>query len=390
MVKKTTLLLTFLAVQFVLTASNASCVSSNFEKNNLKFDLCDIPAPDSFHVTRRGSTFIDIAWKPIYAGAVHTLFVFINTSTGNGCTWTPIDTFYNVSGSTFTVNNVAFDAECKFLLATNCASGEASINKAELFDKIIFEVTTAGRNPINPMPVPCTNINLTQHNWVGFSVSHLEDGQNISNLFEFRYTVEAGQKRLQIKRVFYPIPIVAVDYIQNWPTVNEPELAAPNPFEMVQYSTTGMLDRIGFVDLNVYFPFPAIDLCIAISDPKWDRSYRFKPLVANAVVEEESLGKQNRDKDINLVDFMLDSTEKVKIKNPFNKEINLFIDRQSNLERIIFITLFDLNGKKVFEKQFLSDANQLSIAVPSLPKGLYILNFTDKNSIQSFKVIKTE
>ncbi len=145
MEKRLQLILLFCAFQFATTPILRADESLPLENHSFKTDQCDAPAPDSFRVTSHGPNFIDLSWIQAWDGASHTLSVFTKNTIGE---WIPFGTFNNITGTSYTVNNIAFDADCKFLLATNCNSGEPSFHKVILYEKIILDVVIAGRTPI--------------------------------------------------------------------------------------------------------------------------------------------------------------------------------------------------------------------------------------------------
>ncbi|MFN0216715.1 MAG: fibronectin type III domain-containing protein, partial [Saprospiraceae bacterium] len=133
-------------------------------------EVCTAPAPDSFRITGIGGDFIALAWNPVWVGAIHTLEVLENDGTGG---WIPLDTFPDLPGGSFTVEGLNAGTEYRFILATNCASGETSEIKT-IIDGItlIVDLVINGRNPVSPVPIDCAALPLNK-NWVGFKVEYV-------------------------------------------------------------------------------------------------------------------------------------------------------------------------------------------------------------------------
>lgn len=81
------------------------------------------------------------------------------------------------------------------------------------------------------------------------------------------------------------------------------------------------------------------------------------------------------------------------IISPNPVENHLSIKFQENISQILSIELFDLNGKMIFTKQFLSLENNNSITLhlselSEIKSGLLILKIQGENFLETYKVIK--
>jgi Secretion system C-terminal sorting domain len=293
-----------------------------------------------------------------------------------------VDTFFNVPGTYFIVNNVPFEADTKFSLSTNCGNGETSSRVVIVFDKIILEVTTGGLVPINPQPFPCLNMNYVLKKWVGFKVSSTEFG-GTSNLFQFKLKQSNGTSTMQIKRVNYTNPIVAVDFDNRIPDIFDPELGAPNPFFIKKMTSTGLLAGIGSVLATLHPPF--VDLCKS-NDP-WNNSYIFTPMYANAVIEEQPIQEPSHGRGSTSTAY---GFEAIKVQSPFSETLNVIMNWSTKQEGCVNIRLLNMNGQIILEQKVKEPVEQFSIPVQEIPTGFYLLRLETMNTVQTYKVLKID
>ncbi len=184
-------------------------------RDQMHADVCNAPAPDSFHVTNRGSNSIDLSWIPAWDGATHTLIILTKTNTTD---WTPLDTLYNITGPSYTIYGITFQTECKIFIASNCSSGEPSSKQVFVLDKVILELVIGASAPVNPVEVECNQMDFSspENTWLGFRVSRDNEGDDLSNLFEFeithgKYPEILSDWKVKIKRYSADHPIVAAN-----------------------------------------------------------------------------------------------------------------------------------------------------------------------------------
>jgi hypothetical protein len=221
----------------------------------LKGGECAAPPPTNFRITSIGGNFIALAWIPVWLDATHTLEVFKNDGLGS---WIHLNTLHNVQDSSRTVDNLESGTEYRFVIATNCGSGEPSELKG-IIDGItlIVDLVIDGRRPAIPASVDCENIPLN-FDWVGFKIQYMLEGQRIENFFEF-VVVEGGGttnnffSKVEIRRTFRDNAIVAINPFEDWPTCDVPGLFdVGTPFRMARLINGGpSKELIGWIDLHL-------------------------------------------------------------------------------------------------------------------------------------------
>ena len=387
MVKRIPFVLIFVALQLCCSASIITSIVPSPENQTTKVLVCDAPPPDSFRITATNTETgtITLSWIPAWVGANHTLEVLKKATSG---TWVPENTFYNVPGSLYNVPNLLYGSEYRFKIATNCTSGEPSY-KTAIIDGIvlILDLVLAGRTPISPVIVEeCSTIDYLAHNWVGFKVASNTGGSNptVYNYFELGTSGDVGSQKVQIKRVIYGPRILASDEIFNFPKI-------PFPLKVMIFDKTFKVFELIGVNkytigyLTVYFNEinHTFKIC---KDPNhdWDNHYTFEMLTA--VSANGFLSPENSER----LDLTSKTSKNFTVQSPIKDRLNIFIAGIPLGKGSIMIQLLNLRGQTVFEQDFNSDSDKMSIPVAFLPAGLYILRIETAGQVQSIKIVKPE
>lgn len=331
---------------------------------------CNLPAPDSFQVSSRGPDFVTLSWIPIASGVSHTLQAFVKNADS---TWVQVSSIGNAMGTEHTFFDIPFDAECKFSIATNCGPDEPSIIKFFIEDKIILELSTGGRIPLNPVVVPCENMNYHTNKWVGCGIV----GHEQNNMFEIEITKTPGVTRVRIKRVAYASPIVAVNASNTYPTLQMDNLPTGNPIKFDRKISFGTLEDIGFIKITLYQQ-PIIDFCIDQTNHSWDNTYRYYPLVASQVLGEPLEGSDNKIKDENVplllgnVHFMSSENGGLLINKPVGQNVELF--------------LLDISGKILKNEQIENGGGTIYIKLTHKYSSPYFLLIKSETDCKIYKI----
>jgi len=382
MAKKILLTLLFCVTQLALCPVFATCKP---ELQCLQLDMCTAPAPDSFRITSIGGNFIALAWTPAWIGANHTLAVLENDGAGG---WMTFDTFHNVPGSSYTVEGLESGTEYRFILATNCPSGEPSELKT-IIDGIalILDLAIIGRNPNKPVAVDCSSIPLNA-NWVGFKVEYESSGISIANFFEF-VIVETNQtssnffSKVEIRRVFRDHPIVAIDPDEFWPTCDVSLI--PNvgtTFRMARLFGGGPnKEFIGWIDLYQNSS-SSINICPDYDHPDlpWKNAYKFTALVAPKA--SSMPGCSNRSENITT------SYADLKAQSPFDETLHVFFPASFPEGEKTSFRLLNTQGQVVLDKKIEMITSEIVLPIKTLAPGIYILQIEMGGEAHSLKVIK--
>lgn len=348
-------------------------------------ELCDAPPPDSFRVASRGPSIIVLAWNPAWDGATHMLTVLTKLDSVGGESWIPQDTFLNIPGSSFAINNAAFDTDYKFIIATICSSGETSIHQVILTPKIILELQTGGRIPVNPQISYCDGIILSDYEWVGFKVNRQNGSGVESNFFELKVLGDANFAQIQIKRGPDISVIYAVDELYKWPA---PTRYPDNPFPIIKFIEGTLIELIGEVEVTVDFETQfSAHLCSVSTSPPWNSAYDYTVYVADAVMPPPSeVVKVRSGRILTSNDYC-----KIKVQSPFSEVLNISFTAQSNqAQGSAKIRLFSTNGQPILDQQFDAPVEQLSLHVGSVPPGIYVLHVETDDEVKTMKVIKLD
>ena len=74
-----------------------------------------------------------------------------------------------------------------------------------------------------------------------------------------------------------------------------------------------------------------------------------------------------------------EANENIKIfPNPVSERLNI-LSNEKSFQKII---IFDISGKKVIEKSFLTETNQSEISTETLPSGQYFLRLEGDSRFQ--------
>ncbi len=372
-------------IQLVLVST---IFASGADNNHINGLTCDAPAPDSFRITNTTSNSISLAWQPALAGALHTLEV-LEKDPGGG--WEPIDTIFNLPGTSYTVSGLQFGQEYRFIIATNCQSGEPSVNTS-IIDGIvsIIELVLGGRTPINPtVHEGCPSIDYLAYNWVGFKIESLDGGalQSNHNYFEFKFNgLNGGLPKSLIKRVIYGPAIVAGDYLFVFPEDPIPqivEIQGSPVFRVFRIKGPNNINPIGVIELTLDQENHTVKFCKAIGEP-WNNNYIFSVQTAQKSGFSPTETDARFDTSFNMAYLQ------AKIQCPINDNLNIIFSTNQKDNGFVIIQLFDIKGTMVFESRFSSLLNEVSIPVESLPNGIYIIKIQTNYEVQTKKVIKSE
>lgn len=362
-----------------LFALNTPIIPDNLVQRT---ELCETPPPDSFHMTSAGAHFVSLAWEPIWVGAKHTLVVFEQMDSSTS--WAPLDTIHDVSGDSYTVENLKYGTKYRFAISTNCTNGEPSGLQAYTGPPsgLILDLVLNGRTPTDPTTVPpCSVIPFENFDWVGFRVATGLNLGSIANFFEFA----VGEDGVPlIKRVSYGPHIVATDLDGNFPQhlPNLPKIELQSwhflikRVDGVEPVTIGRL-RIAY---NPSVNPKTVQICM-VNLPPWSPGYSFTVHTA-----QSSTGMQpvlNFDRDAENILPM----GKFLVENPVGETLNIFPEADSSLPFPAKACLINITGQRVLCQTF-DNASHRSIPLSSLPSGPYILRIESPHGIQTLKVIK--
>ncbi len=348
---------------------------------------CELPAPDNFRVESRGYDFIDIAWSPVSAASLHTLFVYTRTDSTDA--WETFGTFNDLPGGSFSLEGVGFEHQCRLIIVTNCASGEPSSKQSVLeLDKIILDLTTPGRVPINPVVVDCHNIHVNDHEWVGFKVVEVVAGNQVAvnneHLFEFGMPSKGN---LQIRRVNQGGIIVAADDNYNYPNFPGETYPVHYPFLITKPLPNGAFQDIGRVSIILHGNKPLVDICIAPGPPKWNIiNYAFSALVAEKTEDRPKPMEETEEQQGKF--FRKNQLIQTKLNNPFAETLTLFIPEFVQEGGIFKLSMFNISGEIILEKQMTNVSGQISIETDKIMPGLYFVKVENDLSTKTIKAIK--
>ena len=278
-----------------------------------------------------------------------------------------------------------FELECKVEIATNCDSGELSLESSKLQDKIIVELTTGGRIPVNPQTISCTDIPIptSASGWIGFQV--IKTGLIPQNIFEIKVVpIDPTTTKIQIKRVYENNVVYASDN-QNF--VPPPTLQVDNPFKMILRTLNNDLD-IG--KISVTKNTTTVNLCQFISDPPWNNAFNF--IVMKSTIPNGMIAPSVFENTTNLQSPQFsDKPGFVNAQSPFCETLRVFFSEQSNyISQNATIRLLNSNGQIVMEEQIVPSFGQLSLPAQSIAPGIYFLQLEYEDETQTLKVVKIE
>ncbi len=379
-----------LSVAFA-TSLKASNAPISTRKDVLHSDYCNAPTPDSFRVESGGSTFATLAWSSAWVGADHTLKVYKKDENTNA--WDLINTFYNVSGTSFSVTGLQYRAHHRFVIATNCPSGETSELTSSIDHiNLILDLMVAGRNPVNPVPVQgvCPAINYQNFNWVGFVIRVSNNFTPTSTLYEFKAEYDnSGNLYPVIKRVQELGPIMGLgnplpfnDYV--YPKNPQPlivEIEGSTTFLVRHYIGESNYIPVGEVTVSLFEGFPnTIMFC---PNPNWNLAYELRPLTAQMANGLSPMGGNLLRK----TDLEIDL--EVKVQNPFQDFIQIFLPFTLTAEEPILIKIMSLEGQMLFQQEVNTLSETILVPTHSLANGLYLIRIETNQGVQMVKAIKS-
>jgi len=81
------------------------------------------------------------------------------------------------------------------------------------------------------------------------------------------------------------------------------------------------------------------------------------------------------------------SSELLIYPNPVSSgELNIYLGNSSSEQ--VGVSLFDLNGRTVFKKQYTPVNNEIKFNIDALSKGIYLLNINTRSSLMTYKIIR--
>ncbi len=376
MAKNLLLALLVSTLSFASTSIVAAFEATPSKNPILKSDECVAPPPDNFHVTRIGSSDVDLAWTPAWAGATHTIAVFFQDESS---AWTDWAIYYDIPGDSYTISGLT-PGSYKISNATNCTTGERSVFDSEITFKVI-ELSTAGRIPINPSPVSdCSMVNYLTHNWVGFRVKEIATGR--SNLFEFQME---GSVAL-VKRVFEN-QIVAVNSDGEFP-IGPQHLGIGSSFQIDDKSNPNEEQSIGFVKITQYGGnlLPFIGICKDVNNPpiQWKSNYEFTAFTAESAIVATPSGGSGTGQ--GLIRPRFDS--KFIAQSPFTNNLMVFVLNPLSEIDEATIYLLDSKGTVLLTQKLNMQSEEAFISTESILPGLYVLKIKSKQGVQTLKVLK--
>jgi hypothetical protein len=81
------------------------------------------------------------------------------------------------------------------------------------------------------------------------------------------------------------------------------------------------------------------------------------------------------------------SSELLIYPNPISSgDLNIYLGNSTSKK--VGVSLFDLNGRTVFKKQYSPVNNEIQFNVDALSKGIYLLNINTESSLMTYKIIR--
>lgn len=350
-------------------------------------DICEAPAPDSFRVENAGPNFVTLAWLPAWSGAEHTLKVYKHNEDLNA--WDLLDTINNVLGPFFTVNSLEYGSKYRFVIATNCTSGETSALSSSVDHiNLILDLTVAGLSPIDAIPVPglCPSINYQGYNWVGFVIKKFSEFRPKFTYYEFREGVDPdGLIYPVIMRVQDQGPVMALGKHNGWgsyifPTSpNQPlvRIVGGNTFLVRHYLNAVEYVTVGNVAVQLSESPKLVSFC---PEPGWNSDYQLIPLIVQ-LTNAPAPNTEYRAVDDNL-------KLAAKAQSPFDDFIQIFLPSKSSNDEQIIIEITSLEGISILRQKHENYPETILMPVHFLPKGVYLIRIETSGSVQTIKVIK--
>ncbi|NNC60910.1 MAG: T9SS type A sorting domain-containing protein, partial [Eudoraea sp.] len=81
------------------------------------------------------------------------------------------------------------------------------------------------------------------------------------------------------------------------------------------------------------------------------------------------------------------SSELLIYPNPISSgDLNIYLG--NNTSENVEVSLFDINGRTVFRKQYTAENNEIRFNVDALSKGIYLLNIKTSSGLMNYKIIR--
>lgn len=308
-----------------------------------------------------------------WPGAFNTLTVYLQDNYGG---WTTLATYPAVTGDFYVVSNLSVGSY-RITNATNYTNGVTSIIFSEVLFKII-DLTTAGRTPVNPIPVMnCSSISLN-HEWVGFKVTEISTGR--SNLFEFQVEGMSGLARRVANN-----QIVAVDENGTFP-IGDQRISVWFSFQMDDKSKPLGQQAAGFVKISQNGS-GNIGICKDIDNPPvpWKPEFEFTALFAeNVIISVPPGGGTGTGQGF----AGHPNSGQFHAQSPFRESIDVFAPDYLFENNEAIIHLLNMKGQIVLSQNFNLQNPTTSIPTGSLIPGLYILQIESSMNTEVLKVLK--
>lgn len=348
----------------------------------------ELPAPENFRITSVSSNSISLAWAPVSFNATYTLEILREDSLNN---WNLVTTIYNLPDSTYIATGLTSGTHYRFIIATNDESGEPGEEKSFLDGiTLIFELTTLGRTPENPIIQDGCSVIHSNIDWIGFKISHKENAE-INNFFEIKVSVQFYEGEpitgvVSIKRALDE-NIFAVNHLDIWPTTNNSSIHCGSIFKVIQLTSISPLAYTNVGTLKIYLTESEISICIdnqpPLGYPEWNDNYSFSVMSTEKFAQEEGEAIKPRLVENN------NNNEKIIVNSIFNANLNIHIPTPNELNQTINIQLYNTKGE-LFKNYNLHDFDMdFSIPTQELNAGVYILKLKNNNFNSTIKVIKT-
>ena len=310
--------------------------------------------------------------------------MFTKPNSDDTDSWVLLDTFFNVSSTSYTVNGVGFDETCRLIIATNCINGGPSEKQAILEDKIVLDLIVAGRVPLKPVEVACTDIFIHEHEWIGFEVKHRILGPLYSNLFEVQVEeIGIGDSKIHIMRVSDTTVVYAVNDDFIWPIGSNDTINVPNPFKLAKLEPANPPFNIGRIRVIKNSSPSTINICKVDINPAWNPEFEYTVYVSDKVV-----GGTSNPSNPNQGFSVPSGNESIRAQSPFTETLKFFTPFQEQIQGVASLSLFSTLGERVLINHLESPIEEVFLSTENLKPGIYFLVYQVNNTIQTLKVVK--
>lgn len=339
---------------------------------------CNTPPPDSIRVIGMGSTFTTLAWTSTQAGADHYLSLFEENASGG---WDSLYTVFVENVTTHTFTDFPNGKNHLVKIRTACEDGGPSTASASFFPPIgvIVELILDGRSPSSSTKqFPCTDLfyPTNETDWIGFVIKKT-NSNGTSNLSYFEYNNLIDKVGGRIRRVQANNPLVSANQSGEYPQFVYDTITSGNEQFKIGETNSGSFTSKGTIKVTWYNN--RVNLCPDMDEP-------LAPNFTFTILR----GTAPSNKPVNFTPFDLfaqgSPSEDISITNPFSGNLNIF---SMNPLGLCDITIFDLNGKRVYIETIDLRDTQVSIPQASLKPGIYILQISNGSIQKNFKIIKS-